>query len=553
MSKYLLTFLLFIVTLFADSNIIVEENKQLYDEFKISYIKDETALLKIEDISKKEFSKITKNNFTLGYTKGTAWFKFSVENRSLDEEFIFSLNESFYEIANLYYFDKKWIKKSNGVFMPLEQREVKDSKLSFEVHIPTLNVKTFYIQLQAKYAYFGNLTLQKKSFFNDNSILSINSIYIFLFGILLIIILFNLFLYLKLKEKIYLYYVGYSFFNLIYIINMSGLLLYVDLGKYIYDLHLSAAFMVGFLIMFSLEYLSVETYLKQCDRPLKILAIFFFIMGFLVVYSYQPWNKVINNLAGLTSLILIVISVIIYFKGHIKTKYYIFAMMLYFTFVILFTFTVAGYIEYANTTRYGFVLASGIEAIIFSLMLADRYNDMKDATILSQIELIKIKERTQNYLEHEVEDRTKEITKSYNQVQSLAKERKLLLKEIHHRVKNNFHVVIGMLWFEGEKDTLNKKKLEDLINRIKSMSMIHEYLYNTQDLVNINIKEYLDKIIYNISNSYQTINLDSEIEDNTIEFDHAVSLGMIINETFTNAIKHNIVRDNFFIYKSKII
>jgi len=549
MPKYLLTFLLFITALFSDSNILINEEKHLYDDFKISYTKDKSALLKIADISKHEFSKVTKNNFTLGYTKGSAWFKFDVENRSADEEFIFSLNESFYEIANLYYFDEKWIKHSNGIFTPIKQREVKSSKLSFKVKIPTQHVKTFYIELQAKYAYFGNLTLQKKSFVNYDSTLSINSIYIFLFGILLIIILFNLFLYLKLKEKIYLYYVGYSFFNLIYIINMSGLLVYVGLEHYIYDLHLSAAFMIGFLILFSLEYLKVEAYLKRYYKVFKILAIFFFILGFLVVYSYQPWNKLINNLAGLTCIILIIISVIIYFKGHSQTKYYVFAMMLYFTFVILFTFTVIGYFEYTNITRYGFIIASGVEAIIFSLMLADRYNDMQDETILSQKELIKIKENTQNYLENEVQNRTSDLTKANKKLTTLIEERELLLKEVYHRVKNNFHVIIGMLWHESTKEVADTQKFKVLIDRIKSMSMIHEYLYKSEDLTSINIKEYLENIIRSISASYGSfkIEMSNMSNDIIVEFDMAISIGIIVNEALTNSLKHNEQHENLTI------
>jgi len=547
MIKHLLIFLFFITTLFSDSNILVNEEEHLYNDFKISYIKDELSLLKIEDISKQEFSKVSKNNFTLGYTKGNAWFKFSVENRSNEKEFIFSLNESFYEVANLYYFDEKWVKHSNGVFTPIKQREVKSSKLSFEVKIPTQQVKTFYIELHAKYAYFGNLTLQKKSFANYDSTLSINSIYIFLFGILLIIILFNLFLYLKLKENIYLYYVGYSFFNLIYIINMSGLLIYVGLESYIYDLHLSAAFMIAFLILFSLEYLKVQKYLKSYYKAFKILAIFFFILGFLVVLSYQPWNKLINNLAGLTCITLIIISVLIYFKGLSRTKYYIFAMMLYFTFVILFTFTVLGYFEYTNITRYGFVIASGVEAIIFSLMLSDRYNEMKDKTISSQKQLIKIKENTQSYLENEVQNRTSDLTKANNKLTTLIGERELLLKEVYHRVKNNFHVIIGMLWYESIQEDTDKQKFQVLIDRIKSMSMIHEYLYRSKYLTNINIKDYLEDIIRSISASYgnSIIEIGKMSNNIIVSFDQAISIGMIVNEVLTNSIKHNEEKKNF--------
>ena len=541
MIKYIFTFLFCIATLFSDANVVVGENDSRDNDFKISYIKDETTLLKIEDIQTQEFLKTTPNNFTLGYTKGTLWLKFSVANTSLEEHFIISLNESFYEVANLYYFDKKWIKKSNGVFVPIQTREVKESSLSFEVPIPTGEAQTFYIQLQGKYSYFAKVTVEKKSLLHYNTILSMNSINILLFGILLMIVLFNLFLYLKLKEKIFLYYVGYSFFNLIYIMNMSGLLGYIGLGKFIYHFHLSAAFMVGFLLLFSIEYLKVKTYLKNYYKALQLLSAIFFVLGILVFFSYQPWNKVINNLAGLTSIILLLISVLIYFKGYAKSKYYILAMMTYFVFVLLFTFMVMGQFEYTFTTRYGFIIASAIEAIIFSLMLADRYNEMKDETIATQKVLIDIKNTTQEQLTKEVKNRTDDLRKTNKQLTLLIDERELLLREVYHRVKNNFHVIIGMLWFENTKISSDTQKFTELINRIKSMSMIHEHLYNSSDLVNINLKEYLEKIIRNLVASYGHIDLkmDNMASNVVVEFDHAISIGILVNEVLTNAVKHN--------------
>ncbi|WP_373001465.1 7TM diverse intracellular signaling domain-containing protein [Sulfurimonas sp.] len=525
MLRLLPLLLLLSVFVFADSNILVGK-KDKYNHFSVSYVKDKTSRLTIEEISRKEFKKTTQNNFALGYIKGKAWFKFSIENKSLNENFILSLNESFYEVANLYYYDKNWIKKSNGVFTPIEKRDIKTNHLAFDITLNPNEKKVYYLELKGKYAYFGNIEIYEKSYYYFDNSMGINTLYIFILGIISIIVLFNFFLYVKTKERIYIYYVGYSFFNIIYLLNISGLLVYVDLQKYIYELQLAASFMLGFLVYFSIEYLEVKKYLTKYHRALKLLALPFFIFGVLVVFSYQPWNQLINNYAGLVCILLIAISTIIYFKGHNKTKYYIFAMLLYFTFIVLFTFMVNGTFEYTNFTRYGFLVTSAIEITIFSFLLANRYNE--------------IKENTQYYLELEVENRTNKLT-------SLLKERELLLKEVYHRVKNNFHMVIGMLWFQSRKKGNNSQEFKELINRIKSMSMIHEYLYDANNLAYINTKDYLDKIIYNISSGYKNIIFDSDIEDITIEFDHAVSLGVIINEAITNAVKHNINIDSLCI------
>ena len=522
--RYLVLFCLLITSISFAEDINIDNKNNIYEKFKVSYLKDETSVLTIDDILKKEFIKTANSNFTLGFTKGTAWIKFNVDNKSKIKDFILSINESFYETANLYYIDnltKQLITKTNGLLTPIEKRDIKINNLAFDIALSQNNKYTFYLELKAKYAYFGNIQLYKKSYFWFDKKFGINTLYIFMFGLTLMTILFNLLLYIAAKEKIYLYYIGFSFFTFVYIFKMSGFLVYFGLQSLIYDLQMSVAFLISFLILFSIEYLEVKKYMPKYYKFLKYITILSFTFGFLILYSYQPWNKVITYFSGLGYITLIITSIIIYFKGNKNAMYYFFAMLLYFIFAIIFTQMVSGNIEYTNITRYGLLVAIAIEISAYSLLLANRYNDIKNNLHI--------------YLEKEVIIRT-------NKLKVLIDEKEMLLKEIHHRVKNNFHIIIGMIWFENKKIITNKDNkpdLTDLTNRIKSMSMIHESLYSSNDLVNINIKEYLNKIIQNILHSYKNINLKSNLHDITIKFDDAVSLGIIINEIITNSIKHN--------------
>jgi hypothetical protein len=265
------------------------ESEDIYNKFQIHYLKDETSKLTIEDIKKQEFFQTTKNNFNLGYVKGTVWFKFNVKNISEIEDFILTLNETFYETANLYYEKNAEIKKlSNSLFTLINQRDVKSNQIAFNLNLPKNEEKTIYLELHGKYAYFGKVEIFDKDYFYSKQPMGINAIFTFSLGIIFILIFFTLFLYSKSKEKIYLYYLGYSFFLFIYFSNINGLLVFLNLQKYIYDLQLSAAFMVGFLTLFSKEYLQTKKYMKKTDKFLTFLSIPFFILGLLVVYSYQP-------------------------------------------------------------------------------------------------------------------------------------------------------------------------------------------------------------------------------------------------------------------------
>lgn len=526
MIRYIFLTLFFVTSLFANK-LTINENENFYDDFQLLYLKDNSSKFTIENISEEKFTETSKSNFSLGYTKGSVWFKFSVKNSSFYENFILNLNENFYETANLYYFDgKEFVKNSISMHDNIVKREVKSHNLAFDITIPKNSSRVYYLELKGKYAYFGNLELSERSHYYFKNFTGIDTFFIFLFGVLFIIIFFTLFLYISTKEKVYLYYLGFVFFNAIYYIKINGFLVYLHLQEYIYDLQLSAGFMLGFLTLFSKEYLETSKYLKRVDKFLKIVAVVFFILGVLIVFSYQPWNKFINNLAGLLNIFLIIISIIIYFKGENKsTKYYTLVMLLYFSFVVMFTFMVNGTLEYSDTTRYGFIIASVLEVTIFSFILANRYNEMK--------------KNTQKYLEEKVNSRTKKLN-------TLLKERETLLKEVHHRVKNNFHMLIGLLWMEEKKDSSNSTKLEDIRNRIKAMSILHEKLYTTKDIKNISLKEYIKDVINNLfsSSKINTNSIKIDIDDIVLEFDSAVSLGIIVNEVISNSLKHNSYNEN---------
>lgn len=290
-----------------------------------------------------------------------------------------------------------------------------------------------------------------------------------------------------------------------------------------------------------MEYLKTEKHLKWFHKILTLIAYLLFILGVLLIYSYTPWNKIINNTVGFINLLLIISSIILYFKGYLYAKYYIFIMLLFFAFIILFTSMVSGAFEYNLFTRYGYIAASALELIFFTLLLVNNYAVAKNRQIKYQNDLILFKNNQEKFLKEEVEKRTKELNKTNKKLSTLVNERELLLKEVFHRVKNNFHMIIGMLWFESQKHKENDIFIE-LTNRIKSMSKLHEYLlYSSKDLKHISTKDYLHGIIDNIIASYskKEFYINYRIDDTFLEFEEALSLGVIINEIISNSIKHN--------------
>jgi two-component sensor histidine kinase len=123
------------------------------------------------------------------------------------------------------------------------------------------------------------------------------------------------------------------------------------------------------------------------------------------------------------------------------------------------------------------------------------------------------------------------------------KEKEILLKEIHHRVRNNLQIISSLLNLQAiyVRDDETKVLLGESQNRVKSMAMIHERLYQSHDLAHINFGSYLKSLVENLFSSYVVkgpIKSHIEVEDVILDINIAIPLGLIANEIISNSIKH---------------
>lgn len=133
------------------------------------------------------------------------------------------------------------------------------------------------------------------------------------------------------------------------------------------------------------------------------------------------------------------------------------------------------------------------------------------------------------------------------QLEQANTEKTILLKEIHHRVKNNLQLVMSLLNIQAQ-DSQNisiNDFLEKGQSRIATMSLIHQNLYQTENFVQINFETYLVNLIENIKQTFSNTNVEFEINthDNRFDLDTSIPLGLIINELVCNALKHAFPKD----------
>lgn len=136
-----------------------------------------------------------------------------------------------------------------------------------------------------------------------------------------------------------------------------------------------------------------------------------------------------------------------------------------------------------------------------------------------------------------------EKKKSSIAVEESLKEKEILLKEIHHRVKNNLQVISSILnlqsSFVTDENTLGI--LEESRNRIRSMAIIHENLYRTEDFSSIKFDDYLKNLTANLISSYSVnrkIHLETNLSEVDLILDQAIPCGLLTNELITNSLKY---------------
>ncbi len=144
----------------------------------------------------------------------------------------------------------------------------------------------------------------------------------------------------------------------------------------------------------------------------------------------------------------------------------------------------------------------------------------------------------------ELERKEKKRREAEEYLKKSLAEKEILLREVHHRVKNNMQIISSILRMQSRN--IDDPKLKDVLqesqNRIHSMALIHENLYNNKSLANINFSSYIKSLTNNIARSYTShqanVIFDYQIEDAYLPMDIAIPCGLIINELISNSFKY---------------
>jgi two-component sensor histidine kinase len=128
-------------------------------------------------------------------------------------------------------------------------------------------------------------------------------------------------------------------------------------------------------------------------------------------------------------------------------------------------------------------------------------------------------------------------------------EKEVLLKEVHHRVKNNLQIMSSLLHLQADHstDANVKDALKEMQNRVLSMALIHSHLYQSNNLASVEMADYLktlcEQLLKSLTASHSPIQLHLDLDRAQLEIDQAIPCGLLANELITNALKHAFPND----------
>ena len=535
MKKILFIFIIFISSLFANTiNIDNSSSKEILTSSQIFI--DTSKALTIKDISNNQVNFEDTNNTIkkFGYSPNfKVWVKFTIHNS--ENEPISKILEFDNPLVTdiLLYESNELIGKEGLLNKRVERKTVNPI---FLINLDKDETKTYYMEVYSKKT---SLTLKLNLYSYDDfySKEIFHQIILSLFfGAMIILALYNLSIFFMIKDISYFYYVAYIvtlvLHHLLYV-GFGGLYIFnTILMSYIIDY--AAIFItlpVLFLALFSKFFLQTSQY-RKINLVLNFL-ITLLILSTLFFVCTEYFEKYRRLIPITVMVYLFGITVYLFIKKNSQAKLILFGWSAILFATLLMYLSGAGIISVDLSSYYVIELSFVLEALVFSIALANRIKGLQEERNKMQTKLIEEQKDNELKLNNLVAKKT-------NKLEIALEEKEVLLRELNHRVKNNMQTIISLIRLQNDEieDAKINMLLSTIQNRISAMSHLHELLYRKDTITFVDAYEYFERIVYEIQQSFEH-NIEVEYDTNcTLSAESAIYCGLIINELLTNSFKH---------------
>lgn len=350
-------------------------------ELQLKYYEDSTNSLGLEDIKKIQNFKTITGNISIGYTKSTSWFQLKVKNETQQPmERILYITEVNIDEVDIYILqDGKTIQTiQRGIGRLNSDGIVDKSSLKAHIRLSPNTQQQIYIKTKSSFQQSYEIKLMSNEEF-FYYIVFVKSVLYTYFGAIGALLLYNLFLYIYLKDENYGLYVLFLFFFGLSQYHLAALYPFdsassVEIG---YAFGASHIFWFAFHTLFSRKILDIKSYYPTIDKGVLYAGYFLLLLGFVAIFNLSLGVIIMNILMLIIPPFVFIMAILIYKKNNKAVLFYIIAQLLFISSSVIFGLLYAGVLEYSFFTKYINLAGSLSEAILFSLALAYTTHNLK--------------------------------------------------------------------------------------------------------------------------------------------------------------------------------
>lgn len=537
-TKIKFIFLLFIF-LFSHAN-----SMDISKQSKLSLLQnsriylDEKGLMLQEVIAQGLFKLYGKSYINIGMSPKVIWIEFTLHNNSekpIQKTLV--LSSPMLENISLYKKESLGIPILNG----RANRPEKHTTLfyHYDIKLKATTSQQYYLRVQSDYTPVDfSLTLQDEENYLKADI-SEQLIAVMLVSIILALMLYNFLVSIYTRDKSYLYYSIYLFVLIGQQMSYLGLTqIYLPATFNEIDMqipNLKGALLIVSSALFAISFLKIDT----MPMLYKIYKLFISVAIVNVCISFLFDIRSMYTMAIIAIVYVaftLIAGIISYLRGNRQARFFIAGFLLLFISYMMLATDALGITSVVHEYRSILAWATAIDALILSLAFADRYVILQNQ-----------KEIADQLILYEIQNREKivqaEVISKTAQLNQMVKTKEILIKEVHHRVKNNLQLILSIIRLQNDEieDAMRTKKLTNLENRVNAIAKTYILLLSNDNLEDIDMKMYIESLLMDIDETCacKKCNIDIKVDVNAIvPLKESVYVGLIINELVTNAYKY---------------
>ena len=402
----------------------------------ILFLEDKEGVLTIDEVTStalEQFRTVTSSTPNFGYTTSVYWLAFTAKNDSLSSNWLLEIDAPPLDNLTIYHVtqDGKYTEVKTGDLYPFSQRELPARSFIFDLQLEEGEEKRFFIRAETEGAMKIPIIIwEERAFFQHNE--KQTAIHFAYYGLVLVMTIYNFFLYIFLRNRSYLYYSLMSiFFMFIPMTNLGDAYQWLWPNEPWWN-NRSIVFFMALSMLFSsifvMKFLRTEEMLPRIHKTLKLFNVVQVInVAILLLWSYPIALK----MAFVTS----VIHVPLFFfigiascrKKYFLAKYFVFAWSLFLIANLMTVLNDAGYIASQTISKYALLIGSSTELILFSLGLSAQFYQIRKEKEQLNMEIEEAQREIIFTMGEIIEVRSKETS---NHVKRVAEYSAILAKSI---------------------------------------------------------------------------------------------------------------------------